>query len=178
MAGNPRRPYIVCGLPIGEGVRELEDASDGEGVMEPSSEPRTDSVSRSVSSGTSCVWRLDERVTAESESGAPPRARAGRELALLLMRCFGANGGLFVLGWNSIMGRNRCSQLYCFASDSPRSKGIQVPIAQSSSAAFSRQGVSTRLGISRSLLALSRALLSGLRVPGHAFSAACQIQRL
>jgi len=41
----PFDPYEGPGLRIGDGVRELEDASEGEGVIEPSSEPRIDNVS-------------------------------------------------------------------------------------------------------------------------------------
>lgn len=60
------------------------------------------------------------------ESGAPPR-REGRALELV-MRCFGASGGLLAAGWNSMIGLRRPSQLYCFARAKPRSKGIQVPV--------------------------------------------------
>jgi hypothetical protein len=51
-------------------------------------------------------------------------------VALLALdtKCFGASGGLFAAGWNSIKGRRICSQLYCLANANPRSKGIQVPV--------------------------------------------------
>ena len=55
---------------------------------------------------------------------AARRAGLGAELAT---RCFGARGGLFAAGVNSIMGRRRCSQLYCFANARPLSRGIHVP---------------------------------------------------
>jgi hypothetical protein len=86
---------------MGDGVRELEDASDGEGVMEPSSEPRTESVSWSDSSSTtSGTCRREERVltieTFDDGSGAAAR-RAGR-VTVLATRCFGARGGLLAAG--------------------------------------------------------------------------------
>src|ERR1700722_5228578 len=116
---------------MGEGVRELEEASEGEGVIEPSSDPRTERVSRSESSSaTSGGARFDDRVftkeTLEDGSGAAAR-RAGRET--VETRCFGARGGLLVpVGWNSMIGLSNVSQLYCLANARPLGRGIHVPL--------------------------------------------------
>ena len=84
-------------LRMGDGVRELEDASEGEGVIVPSSEPRTERVSTSDPS-PSCPVRFEDLVLiAKSFVGSPPR----RMLALddwAETRCFGARGGLFASG--------------------------------------------------------------------------------
>ena len=113
-------------LRMGDGVRELEEASEGEGVIVPSSEPRTDSVSTSEPS-PSCPVRFEDRVLIGiSPVGSPPR----RMLALedcADTRCFGANGGLFASGWKSMIGFSATSQPYCRHRTSPRSRGIQVP---------------------------------------------------
>src|SRR6266436_478227 len=107
---------------MGEGVRELDDAPDGEGVMDPSSDPRI------LLSTTSDSLPLSPALRARTLEMLPsvPVRRGGRP-AVGATKCFGASGGLFAAGWNSMIGRRRCSQLYCFASCSPRSRGIQVP---------------------------------------------------
>jgi len=78
---------------MGEGVRELDEAADGEGVMDPSSDPRI-------------------LLPIASESPAPSPALGARALEMLLSvavrrggrpavgatRCFGASGGLFAAG--------------------------------------------------------------------------------
>ena len=107
---------------MGEGVRELDEAPEGEGVMDPSSDPRIVSSIASDSSPTSGALRTRTLVTLPSVFVR----RGGRPL-VGATKCFGASGGLFAAGWNSMIGRRRCSQLYCFASCSPRSRGIQVP---------------------------------------------------
>jgi hypothetical protein len=107
---------------MGEGVCELDDAPEGEGVMDPSSDPRIVLSTPSDSSATSpvlCTRALEMLLSV-------PVRRGGRPVVGATM-CFGASGGLFAAGWNSIIGRRRCSQLYCLASCSPRSRGIQVP---------------------------------------------------
>ena len=115
-------------LRMGEGVRELEEASEGDGVIVPSAEPFTDRVSISESSPTCGNAFLVERVLIV---GVPASPR--REFGLLAegaaTKCFGASGGLMSLasGWKSIIGRRRCSQLYCLQSSIPRLRGIQVP---------------------------------------------------
>ena len=66
-------------LRMGEGVRELEEPSEGEGVIVPSSEPRTDNVSTSEGS-PSCTVRFEDRVLiAESPAGSPPRRPPGSD---------------------------------------------------------------------------------------------------
>ena len=108
---------------MGEGVRELDDASEGEGVIEPSSsEAEADMVSTSDSTVSSTA-RVVRAVTTEAVDDSRRAAR----LLLLARMCFGAGGGLFAAGWNSMMGRRRCSQLYWRARLSPRSIGIHVP---------------------------------------------------
>jgi hypothetical protein len=116
------------GLRIGDGVRELEDASDGEDVIEPSSEPRIDSVSCSDSTSIGACLRDDRVLIMAPASGISLAAafRAGR-LTVLATRCLGARGGLLAAGVNSMIGRSRTSQLYCLARVKPRSRGIQVP---------------------------------------------------
>jgi hypothetical protein len=107
---------------MGEGVCELDEAPEGEGVMDPSSDPRIVSSTPSDSSTLSPALRGR---TLETVLSVPVR-RGGRP-PVGATKCFGASGGLFAAGWNSMIGRRRCSQLYCFASCSPRSRGIQVP---------------------------------------------------
>ena len=124
---------------MGDGVRELDEDSDGAGVMEPSSDPLIENVSGSDSSGSTTA-RRDERVLCVgveaccSAAAAAAAAAAARRAGIFgcdgaATRCLGASGGLFSLasGWNSMMGRSKCSQLYCWHSEIPRSKGIHVP---------------------------------------------------
>ena len=62
-------------LRMGEGVRELDDASEGEGVIVPSSEPRTERVSTSEPS-PSCPVRFgfeDRVLMIDSPASSPPR---------------------------------------------------------------------------------------------------------
>lgn len=106
---------------MGEGVRELEDPSEGDGVIEPSSEAWTDSASCSDSATSEATFR-DARVIMPVELSS---FRTG--LAAVEMRCLGASGGLLAAGVKSIIGMSAVSQLYCRASSSPRSTGIQVP---------------------------------------------------
>lgn len=93
-------PYKGSGLRMGDGVRELDEASEGDGVMEPSSEPRADRVSWSdISSIAPGGCRREERVlTTEAleDGSAGGGRRAGR--AALVTRCLGARGGLFAAG--------------------------------------------------------------------------------
>lgn len=103
--------------------------------MEPSSEPRPERLSRSESSSTiSCTFLLVDRVLIIellAFCSAGPLLRVGLVALLALdTKCFGASGGLLAAGWNSMIGRKRCSQLYCLAKANPRSKGIQVPIPE------------------------------------------------
>lgn len=88
---------------MGEGVRELEDASDGDGVIEPSSEARPEMLSRSVSSSTTSgtVLRVDRVliIVLGALGSTGPLRRAGFAALLALdTRCFGASGGLFAVG--------------------------------------------------------------------------------
>lgn len=82
-------------LRIGDGVRELEEASEGDGVMVPA-ELLTDSVSMSDTSPTRGGAFLEERVLIV---GVP--ASALREFCWVIegaaARCFGASGGLVSL---------------------------------------------------------------------------------
>jgi hypothetical protein len=82
---------------MGDGVRELEDASDGDGVMEPSSEPFMEYVSGSEASGSTTARREDRVLTLGVEACGSAAARRagifGCEGAAT--RCFGASGGLF-----------------------------------------------------------------------------------
>ena len=98
--------------------------------MEPSSDPRADNVSCSDSSSTtSGTCRREDRVLTiglPSIDSFAAGLRGGRP-AVLATRCFGASGGLLAVGWNSIIGRRRSSQLYCLAKPRPLSRGIQVP---------------------------------------------------
>jgi hypothetical protein len=116
------RAFGTGELRIGEGVRELDEAPEGEGGMDPSSDPRIVSATASESSAPSPV------LCARGLGILPsvPVRRGGRPV-VGATRCFGASGGLFAAGWNSMIGRRRCSQLYCLARCSPRSRGIQVP---------------------------------------------------
>ena len=109
-------------------MSELEDASDGEDVIEPSSEPRIDNVSCSDSSSTGACLRDDRVLIMAPACGISLAAafRAGR-LTVVATRCLGARGGLLAAGVNSMIGRSRTSQLYCLARVKPRSSGIQVP---------------------------------------------------
>ena len=107
---------------MGEGVRELDEALEGEGDIDPSSDPRIVSSTASGSSTPSPALRVRALGTLLSV----PARRGGRPV-VGATRCFGASGGLFAAGWNSMMGRRRFSQLYCFASCRPRSSGIHVP---------------------------------------------------
>jgi len=107
---------------MGEGVRELDEALEGEGDIDPSSDPRIVSSTASGSSPPSAALRVRALETLPSV----PARRGGRPVVGATM-CFGASGGLFAAGWNSMMGRRRFSQLYCFASCRPRSRGIHVP---------------------------------------------------
>lgn len=54
-------------------------------------------------------------------------ALRGGRVTVFATRCLGASGGLLAAGWNSMIGRRRASQLYCFARFSPLSRGIHVP---------------------------------------------------
>lgn len=112
---------------MGDGVREDEDPSEGEGVMEPSSEPRADSISSVTTSAASTDGaRSDARVTTLA---ALSSLRSG--FVEVAMRCLGASGGLLAAGVKSMMGVRATSQLYCRASSSPRSMGIHVPVCES-----------------------------------------------
>lgn len=83
---------------MGDGVRELEEASDGDGVMEPSSEPRADKVSWSESSAASGGCRREDRVLSTGVGTSTGGAlRAGRA-TVFATRCLGASGGLFAAG--------------------------------------------------------------------------------
>jgi len=107
---------------MGEGVRELDEAPEGEGVMDPSSDAHIVSTTTSDSSAPSFALRARGLETLLSVA-----VRRGGRPAVGATRCFGARGGLLAAGWNSMIGRRRCSQLYCLASCSPRSRGIHVP---------------------------------------------------
>jgi hypothetical protein len=78
---------------MGEGVRELDEAPEGDGVMDPSSDPRIVSSTASDSSPTSFVLRAR---TLEMLPSVPVR-RGGRPL-VGATKCFGASGGLFAAG--------------------------------------------------------------------------------
>lgn len=167
-------------LRIGEGVRELEDASEGDGVIEPS-EPLIENDSGSEpSSGSTAALREDRVLTVGVE--ACGSARRGGILGWdgVATRCLGASGGLLSVasGWNSIIGRSRCSQLYCWHREIPRSRGIQVPSGEFSLSFQKRITATTCLDICHNPPELSRANPSELRVPVYGFSAACQNQQL
>jgi hypothetical protein len=168
---------------MGEGVRELEDASDGEGVIEPSSEPRTERVSCSESSSTtSGGGRRDARVfTIEGfKDGSEAAARRAGRVAAVDTRCFGAKGGLFVpAGWNSMMGLSKISQLYCFASNRPLGRGIHVPRhTHVNKPIAGRRKQDSYLDIFHNRLGLFRVRPFEPRVLAHVYVAVCQIQRL
>src|SRR6266404_4771407 len=107
---------------MGEGVRELDEAPEGEGVIDPSSDPR---IVLSTGASDSSPPSPALRVRAFGILPSVPARRGGRPV-VGATTCFGASGGLFAAGWNSMMGRRRFSQLYCFASCRPRSRGIHV----------------------------------------------------
>jgi hypothetical protein len=84
---------------MGEGVCELEDEPDGEDVMVPSPDSRTERVSRSESSsGVSGGCRRKDRVCAAAAlvDGSGTAARRAGLGAAEETKCFGARGGLFV----------------------------------------------------------------------------------
>lgn len=93
----------------------------------PSSDPLTETVSRSDSSTTSGTVLRDDRVFIEEADAASARRVLAGLCAAAATRCFGANGGLLASGWKSIIGRRRCSQLYCLQRAIPLSRGIHVP---------------------------------------------------
>ena len=164
---------------MGEGVRELEDASDGDGVMLPSSEPLTETVSCSDSSTGSGGALLDDRVlTVGAAAGASARFEGAGLAGVAEARCLGARGGLLASGWKSIIGKSRCSQLYCLQRATPLSRGIQVPSGEFSLSFQKRITATTCLDICHNPPELSRANPSELRVPVYGFSAACQNQQL
>ena len=156
---------------MGDGVRELEDASDGDGVMLPSSEPLTETVSCSDSSTGSGGALLDDRVlTVGAAAGASARFEGAGLAGVAEARCLGARGGLLASGWKSIIGKSRCSQLYCLQRATPLSRGIQVPeeiyIVLHSLASIQM----THLGIFRNLLGPSHVPLSGPLVREYVYA--------
>jgi hypothetical protein len=78
---------------MGEGVHELDEAPEGEGVMDPSSDPRIVTSTASDSSPPSPALRVR---TLEILPSVPVR-RGGRP-AMGATMCFGASGGLFAAG--------------------------------------------------------------------------------
>ena len=80
-------------LRMGEGVRELDEALEGEGDIDPSSDPRVVSPTTSGSSTPS----PDLRVRAFETLPSVPTRRGGRPV-VGATRCFGASGGLFAAG--------------------------------------------------------------------------------
>ena len=86
---------------IGDGVRELDDASEGDGVMEPSSEAGTESVSCSVPSSIDSAPCLREALvlttTLDAEISPTVDLRVGLTV-VLATRCLGARGGLLAAG--------------------------------------------------------------------------------
>lgn len=162
---------------MGEGVRELDEALEGEGDIDPSSDPRIVSSTASGSSTPS----PDFRVRALGTLPSVPVRRGGRPV-VGATRCFGASGGLFAAGWNSMMGRRRFSQLYCFASCRPRSSGIHVPGREMNKKRMwilvGTLSHWAHLGISHSRLGLSRVHLSVFHVRGPGYAGACRSQRL
>lgn len=105
---------------MGDGVRELDDALDGEDERERSAEPTGEDARES--SDPACGLRLLPLVAIVVPS---PLARFVFMGTAVI--CFGASGGLSTLGWKSMIGRKIFSMLYCFAKARPRSRGTHVP---------------------------------------------------
>ena len=84
---------------MGDGVRELDDASEGDGVMEPSSEAGTERVSCSEPSSIESCLREALVLTTPLDAGISPTVdlRVGLT-AVLATRCLGARGGLLAAG--------------------------------------------------------------------------------
>ena len=85
-------------LRIGEGVRELEDASDGEGVIDPSSDPFAEGIACSMSPTMSGKFLREERVLIVEGAGAASGRRRPGLVGVGATRCFGARGGLLASG--------------------------------------------------------------------------------